>query len=55
MEYELTMEILEEMLERAYKGEKPSTLIGEYFMDQVLEDDDEDGFGCCGGGVCDCE
>lgn len=57
MDYELTMEDLREMLNRAHKGEDPEKLIGEYFWEQVVVDDteDEDGFGCCGGGVCDCE
>jgi hypothetical protein len=53
--YELTMESLTEMLKRAYEGEHPDTLIGEYFWQQAVDDDDEDGFGCCAGGVCDCE
>lgn len=53
-DYELTMDSLREMLERAHTGEKPDTLIGEFFFEQAIEDDDEE-FGCCNGGPCFCE
>ena len=53
-DYELTIDSLREMLDRAFKGEKPETLIGEYFFLLAIDDDDDE-FGCCGGGTCLCE
>lgn len=53
-DYELTMDSLREMLQRAHDGENPDTLIGEFFITQVIDDDDDE-FGCCGGGTCLCE
>lgn len=54
-DYELNMDTLREMLNRAHKGEDPDRLIGEFFWEQVVVDDAEDGFGCCGGGPCNCK